>query len=491
MGSEWQEVSLGDIFKVKHGFAFKGQFFTDTRTSTILVTPGNFAIGGGFQNPKPKYYKGEISEEYILKPGQVIVTMTDLSKEADTLGYAAIVPDDGNIWLHNQRIGLLEFKDSFPTDSVFINYLLRTNEYRSWIIGSASGTTVKHTSPSRIHAFKCKIPPINEQRAIAHILGSLDDKIELNRRMNKTLEAIARAIFKSWFIDFDPVIDNALQAGNPIPDSMAERAEMRRQILDQNQPSSSSFISQRAKNRKYSGGFDFSGLGEISIDEIYGLFPDSFQDSELGPIPKGWEVVPLSEFLNIIGGGTPKTKVKEYWGGNIPWFSVIDAPSETDVFVIDTEKHITQLGVERSSTKVLRKGTTIISARGTVGKCALLGRPMAMNQSCYGIQGKNGESDYFVYFVIKRQVSDLQRSGHGSVFNTIIRDTFRTIRIILPPTKLTILLEDTVHELMELMLSNLFENLTLASLRDILLPKLISGELRVPDAEKFVEEAGV
>jgi type I restriction enzyme S subunit len=195
--------------------------------------------------------------------------------------------------------------------------------------------------------------------------------------------------------------------------------------------------------------------------------------------------------LNIIGGGTPKTKVKEYWGGDIPWFSVVDAPSETDVFVIDTEKHVTQLGVERSSTKVLRKGTTIISARGTVGKCALLGRPMAMNQSCYGIQGKNGESDYFIYFVIKRQVSDLQRSGHGSVFNTITRDTFRTIRTILPPTKLTILFEDTVCELMELILSNLFENLTLASLRDTLLPKLISGELRIQDTEKFLKEVGV
>ena len=195
--------------------------------------------------------------------------------------------------------------------------------------------------------------------------------------------------------------------------------------------------------------------------------------------------------MNIIGGGTPKTRVKEYWGGDIPWFSVVDAPSETDIFVIDTEKHVTQLGVDKSSTKVLPKGTTIISARGTVGKCALVGRPMAMNQSCYGIQGKNGESDYFVYFTIRRQVSDLQRSGHGSVFNTITRDTFKTIRTACPPSNLTTSYEKIVHPLMELVLANLHENATLTSLRDTLLPKLISGELRLPDAEKFVEEAGL
>jgi type I restriction enzyme S subunit len=183
--------------------------------------------------------------------------------------------------------------------------------------------------------------------------------------------------------------------------------------------------------------------------------------------------------------------VEEYWGGSIPWFSVVDAPSETDVFVIDTEKHITELGVENSSTRVLHKGTTIISARGTVGKCAFVGHPMAMNQSCYGLQGKNGYNDYFIYFTIRSQVSDLQRSGHGSVFNTITRETFKTIRIACPSANITTSYGEVVHPLMELILANVYENTTIAALRDILLPKLISGELPVPDAEKFVEEARV
>ena len=330
------------------------------------------------------------------------------------------------------------------TDNDYAYYLSQWKEFRYFAISQMTGSSGRQRVPvDSLAKFVAPIPEnLNEQRAIAHILGSLDDKIELNRRMNKALEATARAIFKSWFVDFDPV--RAKAEGRP------------------------------------------TGLP----DDIAALFPDSFEGSELGEIPQGWRVLPLSEVVNIIGGGTPKTKVKEFWGGDIPWFSVVDAPTETDVFVIDTEKHITELGVEKSSTKVLRKGTTIISARGTVGKCALVGRPMAMNQSCYGIQGKNGESDYFVYLTIRRQVSDLQRSGHGSVFNTITRDTFKTIRIACPPTNITTSYEEIVHPLMELVLANLHENATLTSLRDTLLPKLISGELRVPDAETFIEEAG-
>lgn len=306
-----------------------------------------------------------------------------------------------------------------------------------------SGSAIPSTSRDSFYKLPVLVPPKSEQDSIAHILGSLDDKIELNRQMNETMEAMARAIFKSWFVDFDPV---------------------------------------RAKAE----GRD-TGLPE----EIAALFPDGFEDSKNGDIPHGWNVLPLSEVISITGGGTPKTKLQEYWGGDIPWFSVVDAPSETDIFVIDTEKYITQLGVKNSSAKVLRRGTTIISARGTVGKCALVGRPMAMNQSCYGIQGKHGISDYFVYYTLRRQVADLQRSGHGSVFNTITRETFKTIRIACPPANLTTSFDKTINPLMESVLANIKENETIVSLHDILLPKLISGELRVPDAEKFIEEAGV
>lgn len=457
---------LGHYIEVKHGFAFKGKYFVDVPTNNVLVTPGNFAMGGGFQKEKVKYYDGPVPEEYVLQPADLIITMTDLSKKGDTLGYPAIVPYSSSVrYLHNQRIGLVKIKNQEEADSRFLYYRLCADDYRHYILATASGSTVRHTSPGRICDFEADLPPLPVQKRIAHILGTLDDKIELNRRMNETLEAIARAIFKSWFVDFDPVIDNALRAGNPIPPEFAERAEKRRQILNGASPASPTNSSPAGRGR---------GEGE---NDIHGLFPSEFVDSELGPIPKGWEVSPLSEIIEIIGGGTPKTSVAEYWNGDIPWFSVVDAPADSDVFVIDTEKHVSEAGVENSSTKVLREGTTIISARGTVGRCALAGRPMTMNQSCYGIVGAAGFGDYFTYFTIRAQVSDLQTRGHGSVFNTITRDTFASIVIAKTDCNSTTEFDQLVQALMLRLKANLLESKTLVALRNNLLPRLLSGKL--------------
>lgn len=212
MASEWPTATIGDVAKIKHGFAFKGEFFTDEVTPNVLVTPGNFAIGGGFQIGKPKYYTGPLPDNYALAEGEVVVTMTDLSKASDTLGYAAKVPvTPGVAYWHNQRIGLLQVTDEQRVYKDWLHYLMRTHEYRAWVVGSASGTTVKHTSPSRIESFSFKLPPLEEQRAIAETLGSLDDRIDNLRQTNATLEAIAAALFKSWFVDFDGVPQEDMQ----------------------------------------------------------------------------------------------------------------------------------------------------------------------------------------------------------------------------------------------------------------------------------------
>ena len=185
---KFREMDLGEALHIKHGYAFKGEFFSDGETENILVTPGNFKIGGGFKSDKLKYYSGEVPTGYILQTHDVIVTMTDLSKEADTLGYSAVVPAiTGKKLLHNQRLGRVTCKSN-SADIMFINWLLRTEEYRWQIIGSASGSTVSHTSPSRILEYPFLLPPLPEQRAIAGVLSSLDDKIGLLHRQNKTLE---------------------------------------------------------------------------------------------------------------------------------------------------------------------------------------------------------------------------------------------------------------------------------------------------------------
>ena len=334
------------------------------------------------------------------------------------------------------------------TDTDFAYYLTKWEEVRGYAIGQMTGTSGRQRVPTdSLDYLVVPVPPLPEQRAIAHILGTLDDKIELNRRMSETLEAMAQALFKAWFVDFEPV-----------------RAKM---------------------EGRWQRGQSLPGLPA----HLYDLFPDRLVDSELGEIPEGWEVQPLSELLTIIGGGTPKTSVKEYWDGDIPWFSVVDTPPASDVFVVSTEKTITSQGLAGSSARLIPKGTTIISARGTVGNLAIAGREMAFNQSCYGLRGTGYAGDYFVYLTAKKMVDQLKSMAHGSVFSTITRQTFEAIQRPVPQATVLTAFEGLVAAWFEAILANVEESRTLAHLRDTLLPRLISGELRVRDAERFLENA--
>ena len=146
-----------------------------------------------------------------------------------------------------------------------------------------------------------------------------------------------------------------------------------------------------------------------------------------------WEFHSLSSIIELIGGGTPKTSIPEYWNGDIPWLSVNDFAGDSR-YVSSTEKHITQAGLDNSSAKLLRKGDIIISARGTVGELAQLSAPMTFNQSCYGIRGISTKIDQaFLYYLLRTVVNDLRKSAHGSVFSTITRSTFESIEVPLPP----------------------------------------------------------
>jgi type I restriction enzyme S subunit len=199
---KWENALLADFIKVKHGYAFKGKYITTEKNNDILVTPGNFHIGGGFKTNKFKYFTDDYPEEYILQSGDIVVTMTDLSKESDTLGYSAKIPPSLNNerYLHNQRIGLLEFKNN-DISRDFIYWLMRTKDYQGFIVGSASGTSIMHTSPTRICEYEFKLPPLPEQKAIAEVLSSLDDKIDLLHRQNQTLEQMAETLFRKWFVE--------------------------------------------------------------------------------------------------------------------------------------------------------------------------------------------------------------------------------------------------------------------------------------------------
>lgn len=180
--------TLGDYIRIKHGYAFKGDYITTEDNGIVLVTPGNFEIGGGFKERKCKFFSSDYPDEYVLSAGDLIVTMTDLSKQGDTLGYSARVPRSGRKYLHNQRIGLVDVFNP-AADKDYIYWFMRTPRYQKTIVATASGSTVKHTSPSRICAVEIMLPSLDVQRKIAALLSSLESKIESNKRINDNLAA--------------------------------------------------------------------------------------------------------------------------------------------------------------------------------------------------------------------------------------------------------------------------------------------------------------
>lgn len=196
MNYQWIKTSIGEIADIKHGWAFPGSGISEEVSDNVLVTPGSFKIGGGFKKDNKKFFNGDYPHEYLLHPDDLIVTMTDLSKNTDTLGFSALVPDDGKKYLHNQRIGLVQLKSNV-IDKKYLYWLLRTYHYQRFIAGSASGTTVKHTSPTLIKKYCFLMPPLEKQKKIVGVLSSLDNKIELNAQINHNLEEQLYALYAS------------------------------------------------------------------------------------------------------------------------------------------------------------------------------------------------------------------------------------------------------------------------------------------------------
>ena len=311
------------------------------------------------------------------------------------------------------------------TDEAFIYYLATSPAFRAVAIQSMTGTSGRQRVQNNLlENAVFRIPTLPEQRAIAATLSALDDKIELNNRINKTLEEMAQALFKQWFVDFE-------------------------------------FPDENGQPYKSSGG--------------------EMEESELGPIPKGWKLARLSDICNVLSGGTPKTGVAEYWNGPIPFFSPKDASD--GFYTIDTEKTITGEGLKNCNSKLYPKDTVFITARGTVGKVVLSGRDMAMNQSCYALQGREEIGQYFLFFQTVRAAEQLRKSASGAVFDAIIVKSFDSIKVVVPPTCFLESFCELVHSLLSNVCLNTEQNNYLSSLRDAILPQLMSGEIRVPIEE--------
>ena len=420
--------------------------FGSNLTAADYRTVGVPVIRGSNMEQDGRWIGGEfafVSEEKAstdlrsntARQGDIIVT------QRGTMGQVSIIRDDDS----NEKFVISQSQMAISVDENcacrdFVYYYLRSPQFAEYLTQSIIQTGVPHINLGILRQAPTSWPSRDVQEVIAGQLSILDDKIELNRRMNATLERQAQAVFRDWFVDFGPV--RRKQAGEADPVAI---------------------------------------MGGLTPDPTHAthlaaLFPDALGDDAL---PVGWAMTPFSSVVTIIGGGTPKTSIATYWDGDIPWFSVADTPAGADTFVLDTEKRITRAGLENSSARMIPAGTTIITARGTVGNLAVAGREMTFNQSCYALRSADGERPYFVYLATSRAIEQLQSMAHGSVFSTITRQTFDSVPIAKAGYEMIEMFEQIVTPLFERIKANAVENRTLAETRDYLLPRLMSGTVRV------------
>ena len=315
--------------------------------------------------------------------------------------------------------------------SRYLYYTVFNRAFTDYLVTMEKGAAYPAVSVADIGDAEIALPPLAEQKAIAAVLGALDDKIELNRRMNATLEAMARALFQSWFVDFDPV---------------------------------------RAK---------LDGRKPIGLDETTAAhFPDSFQDSEAGHVPKGWTIQPVGEVVDCVGGGTPSTAEPKFWeGGTHHWTTPKDFSSLQAPVLLDTDRKLTDAGIAKISSGLLPVGTLLLSSRAPVGYLAIAAMPVAINQGFIAMKCNDRASNFFMLNWCQMNMAEIESRATGTTFAEISKQNFRPINVVLPSKEVMAAFTAKVAPLYAQITANLHQSRTLATLRDTLLPKLLNGEL--------------
>jgi len=408
----WKSITLGDFVALQRGHDLTEP---ERRPGHVPV------IGSAGQN-------GFHDTALAKGPGIVI------GRSGASFGQVHFCSTD--YWPHNTGLYVTDFKGNDPR---FAYYFLKALDFDRYNSGSAQPSLNRNF----IYPIPICVPESDEQKAIAHILGTLDDKIELNRRMNATLEAMARALFQSWFVEFAPV----------------------RAKLDGRKP---------------------AGLDAATA----ALFPSHFQNSTFVHIPLGWTVEPVGEVVECVGGGTPSTTEPKFWeGGTHHWTTPKDFSSLKAPILLDTDRKISDAGVAKISSGLLPAGTLLLSSRAPVGYLAITAMPVAINQGFIALKCNERASNYFMLNWCQTNIAEIESRATGTTFAEISKTNFRPILVELPPKELMAAFTEKVAPLYAQITANLQQSRTFATIRDALLPKLLSGELSVLKDSKLSEGA--
>jgi type I restriction enzyme S subunit len=398
----WVERQIGDFAEIKHGFPFEGQYFADNGDYVVL-TPGNCHENGGFRDKgeKEKFYAGPVPEAYLLSEGDLLVVMTDLISRAPVLGGSFFVPANDR-YLHNQRLGLVQVTEPTKINRSFLFYLFNTHGYRGQIRGSASGATVRHTSPNRIKACKVRIPSeVREQAAIANILSAYDALIENNRRRIALLEEAARMLYREWFVHFR-----------------------------------------------------FPGHEHVKI--IDGL-------------PEGWERQTLIDLAAVVMGQSPESKFYNETGDGLPFHQGV-----TDYGF----RYVTHRTYSTAVTRLGQAGDILLSVRAPVGRINLTRDNIVLGRGLSAIRSRLGHQS-FLFYALKNHFYAEDIIGTGAIYAATNKKELEGQLLIVPPQALLRDFEDQASQI-DRQIGNLTAQVEkLAQARDLLLPRLMNGEIAV------------
>lgn len=435
--SSWKEVRLGDLVSVKHGWPFRSELFSEQLTGRpIIVSIGNFRYTGGFrfESTTVKEYRGDYPAEYELKPADILLVMTCQTEGGEILGLPARVPNDGKTYLHNQRMGKVVVAAPQLVDADFLYYVFLWRDFNQELVASATGTKIVHTAPSRIEAFRFQLPPIRTQQAIGELLRAIDDKIASNHRLSRLCLELAIGQFRSLFVDFDQ-----------------------------------SFL-----------GLDLKPSDAPSCRRHD--YPVTSEQSTLGPIPLGWRVANLDsigEFMN----GLALQNFPAGTGESLPVVKI----AQLRVGTTDTAE---MCSAAIPSNYVIQNGDLIFSWSGSLLADFWCGGTGALNQHLFKVTSA-AFPKWFCWGWVEYHMPTFQAiaADKATTMGHIRRHHLTDAKVVVPPADFIAAADAVQAPLVDKLIAARVENHTLAKLRDTLLPPLMSGELRIKDAEKIVGKA--
>lgn len=388
--SEWKEYKLGDLLKINQN-SINGEF---PHKEIKYLDTGSITRGKIESYQKLKLSDAPSRAKRLLRNNDIIYsTVRPIQR------HYGIIKNPKSNMVVSTGFAVLTCEEQ-KANPDFIYYFLTQDDIVNYLDSVAEGSTSAYPSltPDVITDVDIALPELPEQRAIASILSSLDDKIDLLHRQNKTLEQLAETLFRQWFVE-------------------------------------------------------------------------DMEDS--------WEICKLGDFISVKGGTTPSTTRSEFWNGNINWTSPRDLSNNNSLFLFKTERKITEKGLEQIGSGLLPVGTVLLSSRAPIGYLVITEIPVAINQGYIAIICDKFFSNYFIYLWVKRNLETIVNAANGSVFLEISKSSFKELDITIPPIQKLELFDKEIGPLFQKIKSNTIQIRTLTKLRDTLLPKLMSGEVRV------------